>query len=103
MSAEHLQSILQGESKVNFNKSTNRKQLKSSSQVPVKLAKLAMQARHVSSSHCLSHRLRWIEVDLTCSAMALAALLPCLQVDLQMGEDLQTKDVMKSSNKKQNL
>ena len=65
-------------------------------QVPVKPEKLAMQAKHVSSIHCLSHRLRWIEVDLTCSAMALAALLPCLQVSRWMGEGLQTKDAIES-------
>ena len=62
----------------------------------MKLEKLAMHARHVSSIHCLTHRLPWIEADLTCFAMALAALLTCLQVDLPMGEDLQTKDVIES-------
>ncbi len=73
----------------------------------MKLEKLAMQAMHVSSIHCLSHRLRWTEVDLACSAMALAALLPCLQVDLWMakaaewmGENLWTMDVIESQDKK---
>ena len=70
--------------------------LTASPKVPVKLEKLAMQARHVSSIHCLSHRLRRTEVDVTCSAMGLAALLPCLQADLWMGEDLQTKDVIEA-------
>ena len=55
--------------------STNRpKHVEITTQVPVKLGKLAMRARHVSNIHCLSHRLPWTEGDLTCSAMALAAV-----------------------------
>lgn len=59
MYAEHLQSILQGETAIGQQIFT---------QAPLKFA---TQTKHVSSINCLSHCLR--------SLMALAALLPCFQ------------------------
>ena len=37
---------------------SSKKRLNASPKVPLQLEKLEMQTRHVSSIHCLSHRLR---------------------------------------------
>ena len=75
MYAKHLQSLLQGE-KTKRKPPNHSKHVEIITQAPLKFA---TQTKHMSSINCLSHCLRWTEVDLTCSAMALAALLPCFQ------------------------
>lgn len=65
MYAEHLQSILQGETAIG---QQIFKHVEIITQAPLKFA---TQTKHVSSINCLSHCLR--------SVMALAALLPCFQ------------------------